>query len=259
MQKLLEQQSKQLEALKGTESSGAPAPQREEQRSRRREQSPSQPRHTSRSRGNAPAQRGRAPKPDVTPSKVLHLRNTPRDATQEDVEDLFHEVPLKVVLLPGKPQALVEMSSVEAATKALTSFQQGKVAQINGNRIYFNYSHRAEIEPPRDPAAAAASRRHKKRRNPEEEFDNFDSYDSQTIEEMRPSGDEVRTVAQWNAYVRSYDRRSENSPRTRRRHRSEDRSDQDDNDERQQFASREEPEDQQQTRGDDDNVEEENL
>lgn len=272
MQKLLEQQSRQLEALKsGGDGSSRDAGARGERGG------PSGGVNGRMGSSGGRQLRGRSERQEVAPSKVLHLRNTPKEVTKAEIEALFGSEfgpCVKIVPLPGKPQALVELRSIEIASRALQHLEQSRMAQIRNNKIYFNYSHRAEIEEPRDPASAAqparqqqqpthndshyggrrgenyrtrqehdwprgrrpreddsyddeprrraraapAKRREEDRRKPagsrlpqrrpDEDFDNYDDYDDRDLEDMRPkNGDQLRTVAEWNAYVRSYKRR----------------------------------------------------
>lgn len=94
------------------------------------------------------------PKQDVPPSKVLHLRNTPKDVEIDEIEDMFEPFGrcVKVVPLPGKPQALVEFETIDVARRALETLERNsRMAQIRSQKIYFNYSHRTEIEDPHRP------------------------------------------------------------------------------------------------------------
>uniref|UniRef100_A0A7S3JVR6 RRM domain-containing protein n=1 Tax=Aureoumbra lagunensis TaxID=44058 RepID=A0A7S3JVR6_9STRA len=85
---------------------------------------------------------------DVPPSRVLHLRNTPKDVTRYDIEVLFEDFGpcVKICILPNKPQALVQLPSVECATRAIEVLGGTRRAQIRGHKIYFNYSHRNEVQ-----------------------------------------------------------------------------------------------------------------
>lgn len=87
-----------------------------------------------------PTEDEETPKTHV-PSKVLHLRNVPPDATLDDIDDLFPEnvQPAKIVLLTNKHQALVQLDSVAVATKALEGFDDVK-PHIGANRIFPAFS-----------------------------------------------------------------------------------------------------------------------
>lgn len=279
MKKLLDQQTKQLAAFQ--RDGGPPSSKKEPEESRARGRPPRDP----------------ARRVDVAPSKVLHLRNTPKDVTVAEIETLFGEEfgpCVKVVPLPGKPQALVELTAVDKAKRALQHFEHSKVAQIRTNRIYFNFSHRSEIEDTRDPVAAAAaghrqaagldtyrrlpsrgdnyqgdyrgrrrdedhdeeprrrpvSRKPGRRRDEEDDedddhdrrprpaprraveddFDDYDDYDDDDLDDMRPKNrDQLRTVAEWIAYVRGYRRRrrddDDKEERAPKRRRDDDRDD----------------------------------
>jgi len=138
MQQQLESQKAQIKALEATKTQKtAPA-------------TPTGGRRTSISSPNNSAE----------PSRVLHCRDLPPDATEAEVSALlqpFGHVS-HVVMVPAKNQALAQLPSVAEARAALDGFRE-RPAEIRSKTVAFSYSVRASlIAEPRAPRAAAPQR-----------------------------------------------------------------------------------------------------
>lgn len=75
------------------------------------------------------------------PSKVIHVRNVPSDATEMDVQQIAQNFgPVtKVVLMRAKNQALLEMQDVPSAINMI-QFYQGVQPAIKGRNVYVQFS-----------------------------------------------------------------------------------------------------------------------
>eukprot|EP01132_Coremiostelium_polycephalum_P001528 gene1528-1923_t len=82
----------------------------------------------------------------TTPSKVVHLRNLPLDATEHEVMNIaipFGNVE-HLIVLKGKGQALVQMSDLNSAAQFIQYYStiQG---MVRSKQLYVQYSNRDEI------------------------------------------------------------------------------------------------------------------
>eukprot|EP00475_Leptophrys_vorax_P006787 TRINITY_DN14241_c0_g3_i2.p1 TRINITY_DN14241_c0_g3~~TRINITY_DN14241_c0_g3_i2.p1 ORF type:complete len:472 (-),score=73.79 TRINITY_DN14241_c0_g3_i2:67-1482(-) len=75
------------------------------------------------------------------PSKVIHFRNVPSDATELDVQQLAQSFgPVqKVVVMRAKNQALLEMQDIAAAINMI-QFYSGVQPAIKGRNVYVQFS-----------------------------------------------------------------------------------------------------------------------
>ncbi|XP_074641885.1 polypyrimidine tract-binding protein 1-like isoform X18 [Tubulanus polymorphus] len=81
------------------------------------------------------------------PSKVLHVRNVPQDATVADIVMLgvpFGKV-TNYVLLTKKAQALVEMEDVQKAT-AMRDYYTMHTPQLRGKNVHVQFSNHIELK-----------------------------------------------------------------------------------------------------------------
>jgi hypothetical protein len=84
---------------------------------------------------------------EYSPSRVIHIGNTPPEATEAEIVHLaipFGQV-TKVVVLKSKNQALLEMDFVESAS-AMVNYFRNSVAQITEGSIYMNFSKHKELK-----------------------------------------------------------------------------------------------------------------
>lgn len=85
------------------------------------------------------------------PSRVLHLRNLPSDATNDEIDTLFPQPPSKTVLMLHKSQALVQLDSIHAATAALEIFERSDDLPgptIRNHKIFASFSIWPELNTP---------------------------------------------------------------------------------------------------------------
>lgn len=84
--------------------------------------------------------------PSQQPTRVLHVRNLPPDATEPELVGVCSPFgPVQnVLLLKGKSQAFVQMDT-PAAAAALMQYYSTVQAMIRGRSIYFGYSNRDVI------------------------------------------------------------------------------------------------------------------
>ncbi|PAA55244.1 hypothetical protein BOX15_Mlig010779g1 [Macrostomum lignano] len=93
--------------------------------------------------------------PEPEPSKVVHIRNVPQDAIENDIVQLgvpFGQM-TNMVLAKKKNQALLEMKTQETATKMVDYYAQHPVT-IRGRTVIIQYSNHAELKTEQPNAAA---------------------------------------------------------------------------------------------------------
>ena len=80
------------------------------------------------------------------PSRVLHIRNLPAEATESDILEMGKNfgTATNCLMLQGKGQALLEMASAQEATDVLQYFQDHRPT-VCGKLVYMQYSTRPEI------------------------------------------------------------------------------------------------------------------
>ena len=83
---------------------------------------------------------------EAEPSRVLHVRDLPADAANDEVAALLAPFGLveKMVFLEGKHQALIQLADVAAATRALAAFKDAP-AEIRTQSVSFAYSVRRSL------------------------------------------------------------------------------------------------------------------
>lgn len=95
---------------------------------------------------NDPSKRQK-PDSQAQPSKVLHVRGLPAYTTESELVSVVAPFGLvqKVLLIPDKNQAFIQMSTVQAADNILNNLEFTQ-PQIRSKPIYFQYSARQELE-----------------------------------------------------------------------------------------------------------------
>ncbi|XP_021235968.1 polypyrimidine tract-binding protein 3 isoform X2 [Numida meleagris] len=91
------------------------------------------------------------------PSRVLHLRQIPDDATEADVVSLglpFGKV-TNVLILRGKSQAFLEMASEENAV-SMVNYCSSAIPHIHSQPVYVQYSNHRELKTDSLPSQASA-------------------------------------------------------------------------------------------------------
>lgn len=94
-------------------------------------------------------QQQQQPNRGLNSSKVLHIRNLPPEATEQDILSLgvkFGRVE-NVLILKGKNQAFLEMGELEHAN-SLFLFYSTNQATVRGRPVFFQFSNREEITTP---------------------------------------------------------------------------------------------------------------
>lgn len=92
------------------------------------------------------SKRSRVDESPAAPSKTLHIRNLPLDATEADLRGAcspFGPVE-KVLILSGKKQGFVQMADITSATAVLNYYATNQ-AMIRTRPVYLQYSRRQEI------------------------------------------------------------------------------------------------------------------
>ncbi|KAM9167411.1 polypyrimidine tract-binding protein 3 [Mergus octosetaceus] len=96
-------------------------------------------------------------RPPLSPSRVLHLRQIPSDATEAEVISLglpFGKV-TNLLMLKGKSQAFLEMASEEAAAN-MVNFCTSVTPLLHSQPIYIQYSNYKELKTDNLPNQARA-------------------------------------------------------------------------------------------------------
>lgn len=82
------------------------------------------------------------------PSRVVHIRNIPNDASETDIIHLgipFGRV-TNALLLKGKNQAFLEMADEVAATTMVNYFSNSGAPLVRGRTVYVQYSNHKELK-----------------------------------------------------------------------------------------------------------------
>lgn len=84
------------------------------------------------------------------PSRVLHIRNLPYEATHEELEELAqpfgHVTQSKLSVGPNRNQAFIQFNDQSTAVRMVTHFASAsEPAKVRGKTVYLQYSTRNEI------------------------------------------------------------------------------------------------------------------